>query len=236
MKKQTPESKPSSKNTWGTTSWYPSEQLGLPRTSSTQGQNLFRGVRDVFGLGKSIGASTETQNAGRKPTTYSETSFQLPFDHSKAGRGDSRPPKKQTIAFFFSLAALLFYPSFATTKESIPVEAVKQAKKPRAVKHRLTVYYPVEDQWTSKCQSSSGHTLKNGVSIATDQKLYDYGDKVFIDGVGERVVHDTGTAVRERRASGGRYPIIDVFFKSKTEAIRFSNRVKYADVYLVDNK
>jgi 3D (Asp-Asp-Asp) domain-containing protein len=236
MKKQTSASKPSSKNTWGTTSWYPSEQLGLSRTSSTQSQGLSRGVRDVFGFGKPIGASTETQNVGRKPTTYSETAFQLPFDHPKAGRGDSRPPKKQTIAFFVSLVALLFYPSFATTKESIPVEAVKQVKRPRAVKHRLTVYYPGEDQWTSKCQSSSGYTLKNGVSIATDQKLYDYGDKVFIEGLGERIVHDTGTAVRERRASGGRYPIIDVFFKSKSEAIRFSNQVKYANVYLVDNK
>ena len=104
------------------------------------------------------------------------------------------------------------------------------------VKHRLTVYYPGEDQWTSKCQSSSGCTLKDGVSVATDQKLYDYGDKVFIEGLGERVVHDTGTAVLERRASQGRYPIIDIFFKSKSEAIRFSNSFKYANVYLVENK
>jgi len=72
--------------------------------------------------------------------------------------------------------------------------------------------------------------------VATDQKLYDYGDKVFIEGLGERVVHDTGTAVSERRASQGRYPIIDIFFKSKSEAIRFSNNFKYANVYLVENK
>lgn len=108
-------------------------------------------------------------------------------------------------------------------------------KKRVGIKHRLTVYYPGQDKWTSRFQSASGKTLKNGISVATDLKTYDFDDKIFIEGLGERVVHDTGTAVKERTASRGKYPIIDIFFASKHEALKFANRKRYAVVYLVEN-
>jgi len=55
----------------------------------------------------------------------------------------------------------------------------------------------------------------------------------MIEGVGVRQVHDTGTAVIERKASRGKLPVIDVFFIKKSSADRFADSHKYASVWVV---
>ena len=104
-------------------------------------------------------------------------------------------------------------------------------KKP--VKVRLTTYHRNEDYWTSKLKSASGYTLKEGVSVATDPKLFPYGTKIYIEGVGIRQVHDTGTAVISRKASNGKLPIVDVFFMRENCAEAFANSHRYARVWVV---
>lgn len=99
------------------------------------------------------------------------------------------------------------------------------------IKVRLTTYHRGEDSYTSRLKSASGYTLKEGISVAADPKLFDYGDWIYIDGIGARQVHDTGSAVISRKASGGKLPVIDVFFQRRKDAEEFANNHKYALVY-----
>lgn len=105
----------------------------------------------------------------------------------------------------------------------------------KPVKVRLTTYYRAEDYWTRRLKSASGYTLKEGVSVAGDPKIFPYGTRVYIDGVGVRKVHDTGTAVIERKASNGKLPILDVFFMKKECADRFADSHRYAQVWVLKN-
>lgn len=110
---------------------------------------------------------------------------------------------------------------------------ISPEKKP--LKVRLTTYHRNEDYWTSRLKSASGYTLKEGVSVATDPKLFPYGTKIYIEGVGIRQVHDTGTAVISRKASRGKLPIVDIFFLREKCAEAFANSHRYARVWIVQN-
>ena len=107
------------------------------------------------------------------------------------------------------------------------------AKEP--VRVRLTTYHRHEDYWTSRLKSASGHTLREGVSVAADPKIFPYGTKIYIEGVGIRKVHDTGTAVISKKASRGKLPVVDIFFLKKCSAERFANSHRYARVWIVKN-
>ena len=115
----------------------------------------------------------------------------------------------------------------------MPFPATGQAKTDKGIKVRLTTYHRAEDYWTRRLRSSSGYTLKEGISVACDPKIFDYGTKLMIEGVGVRQVHDTGTAVIEKKASSGKLPVVDVFFLSRTSAERFAETHKYAQVWVV---
>ena len=117
----------------------------------------------------------------------------------------------------------------------MPSPVLGQQKIDNGIKVRLTSYHRAEDYWTRRLKSSSGYTLKEGISVAADPKIFDYGTRIYIEGVGERQVHDTGTAVINREASGGRLPIVDVFFISRKSADRFADTHKYARVWIVKN-
>lgn len=104
---------------------------------------------------------------------------------------------------------------------------------PKKIKVRLTTYHRNEDYWTRKLKSSSGYTLKEGISVACDPRIFRYGTKLMIEGVGVRQVHDTGTAVIEKTASKGKLPVVDIFFISKSSADRFADSHKYASVWVV---
>jgi len=92
---------------------------------------------------------------------------------------------------------------------------------------RLTVYWAKgggTDKDSSKFKSSTGYTLKQGESIAVDPRIIPYKKEVIIPNVGIVKAVDTGTAVKEKRASNGKLPVIDVFFTHKKDAILFANR------------
>jgi 3D (Asp-Asp-Asp) domain-containing protein len=96
----------------------------------------------------------------------------------------------------------------------------------KEIKVRITTYWAKggdTDGWSAKRQSSTGVRLKPNFSVAVDPKVIPYFSRVYIPNLGMRVAHDTGTAVIRKKASGGKYPVIDVFFLYKKDAIRFAN-------------
>ena len=82
------------------------------------------------------------------------------------------------------------------------------------------------DAWTRKRQSSTGVQLVSGLHVAVDPKVFKYGTRIRIDGVGEFECVDTGRDVRKRRAAKLRglpeLPVIDIFFDTEADAKRFS--------------
>lgn len=70
--------------------------------------------------------------------------------------------------------------------------------------------------------TASGIRVQEGVTIAADWSVIPKGSKVFIEGVGERIVHDKGGAIKGNR--------IDVFLSSHEETKKFG--VKQLKVWL----
>jgi len=92
---------------------------------------------------------------------------------------------------------------------------------------RLTVYWAKggdTDRDSANKRSSTGYTLKQGESIAVDPKIIPYRKEVIIPNIGLVKAVDTGTAVKQKKASNGKLPVIDVFFEYKKDAIAFANR------------
>ena len=95
----------------------------------------------------------------------------------------------------------------------------------RVLTVRLTVYWAKgggSDGDSMRMRSSTGYTLKQGDSIAVDPRIIPYNTMVIIPNVGLVRAVDTGTAVKDKVASHGKLPIIDVFFTNKSDAIRFA--------------
>lgn len=95
----------------------------------------------------------------------------------------------------------------------------------REIKVRLTVYWARggdTDGDTAKKKSSSGTKLREGVSVAVDPKLIPFYKRMYIPNLGIRVAHDTGTAVKSKKATNGKLPVIDVFFNKKRDALKFA--------------
>ncbi|NJK91965.1 MAG: hypothetical protein HC904_09150 [Blastochloris sp.] len=94
----------------------------------------------------------------------------------------------------------------------------------------LTTYWARgrgSDYWTRKYTSATGQKLVAGVSVAADPKVIPYGSIIEIEGLGRRVVKDTGSHVIKRVAShrrGVSYPVIDLFFESREEALAFARK------------
>ena len=88
---------------------------------------------------------------------------------------------------------------------------------------RVTVYNNHEDQYGSESARKNPLTGKRqsqeGVTIAVDPKVIPYGSRVKIPALAEMsankdgvfIAHDTGGAVKSRKASGGKEPVIDVY-------------------------
>jgi len=118
--------------------------------------------------------------------------------------------KKLVIAL-----AMLF--SIPTLASNVMIEM--QLKKPaKKLKVRLTAYWIGQDPDTSKFRSSTGYTLKSGKTCAVDPKIIPYGSTVIIDGKEFKAI-DTGTAVIAKKASRGKLPVVDLFYKTERQAM-----------------
>ena len=111
-------------------------------------------------------------------------------------------------------------------KDKMVDNFVKTNTPKKEIKVRLTAYWARgsdTDSWSAKRQSSTGATLKPNKSVAVDPRIIPYFSKLYIPNLGFRFAHDTGTDVIRKKASHGTYPIVDIFFMTEREAMRFVN-------------
>lgn len=71
--------------------------------------------------------------------------------------------------------------------------------------------------------TSSGKKVQEGVTIAADTRVIPMGSRVYIEGVGERIVQDRGGAIKGNR--------IDIYFASHSDALKFGRKTR--QVYLI---
>ena len=113
-----------------------------------------------------------------------------------------------------------------SNKDQMVDNFIKTNTPKKEIKVRLTAYWAKgsgTDSWSEKRQSSTGATLKPNRSVAVDPRIIPYFSKLYIPNLGFRFAHDTGTDVIRKKASHGTYPIVDIFFMTEKEAMRFVN-------------
>jgi len=127
-----------------------------------------------------------------------------------------------------ALAVLVIFALSTSMASNVMIEKEPLKKK---IKVRVTGYWPGEDHYTSRMQSSEGVRLRPGRHCATDHKVIPAWSKVKIVGYSQEwVVVDTGTAVIQRKASGAsKLPVLDLFFKSEKDYEK-ARLPKYATV------
>jgi 3D (Asp-Asp-Asp) domain-containing protein len=117
-----------------------------------------------------------------------------------------------------SFIALL---GFTTTKISnalIDLRPVAKKIDVKKIKVRITGYWPGEDEWSSRYQSSTGTRLRAGRHCAVDPDIIPLGRKIRLIGTAwEWKAVDTGTAVKSKKASRGKLPVVDVFAASEKQ-------------------
>ena len=133
------------------------------------------------------------------------------------------------------LASCILFKSEITSSSRKPIifnkdqmvdNFIKTNTPKKEIKVRLTAYWAKgsdTDSWSAKRQSSTGATLKPNKSVAVDPKIIPYFSKLYIPNLGFRFAHDTGTDVIRKKASHGQYPVVDIFFLTEKEAMRFVN-------------
>ena len=133
------------------------------------------------------------------------------------------------------LASCILFKSEITSSSKKPIifnkdqmvdNFIKTNTPKKEIKVRLTAYWARgsdTDSWSAKRQSSTGATLKPNRSVAVDPKVIPYFSKLYIPNLGFRFAHDTGTDVIRKKASHGKYPVVDIFFMTEKEAMRFVN-------------
>ena len=133
------------------------------------------------------------------------------------------------------LASCILFKSEITSSSKKPIilnkdkmvdDFIKSNTAKKEIKVRLTAYWAKgsgTDSWSAKRQSSTGATLKPNKSVAVDPRIIPYFSKLYIPNLGFRFAHDTGTDVIRKKASHGKYPVVDIFFMTEKEAMRFVN-------------
>jgi len=113
-----------------------------------------------------------------------------------------------------AIAMLISIPTLAS---NVLIET--QPKKPtKKIKVRLTAYWVGQDPDTSRFKSSTGYTLKSGRTCAVDPRIIPYGSTVIIGGKEFKAI-DTGSAVIAKKASHGKLPVVDLFYKTERQAM-----------------
>lgn len=70
--------------------------------------------------------------------------------------------------------------------------------------------------------TATGVRAREGVTVAADTRKLPFGTKIYIDGVGERIVQDRGGAIKGNR--------IDVYFDTHQEALNFGRQTKQVTI------
>ena len=115
------------------------------------------------------------------------------------------------------ISALLAFASWGLVAGQSPQKDSQMLDCPATEIYTVTAYCPCKvccGQWSGG-PTASGKMPKAGVTVAGPRRI-PFGTRVWIEGVGERVVQD-----RLARKYDGRF---DLYFSSHKEALRFGKR------------
>ena len=113
----------------------------------------------------------------------------------------------------FLIAAILAITSVQAAKVMIDLRP-----QPKRIKVRITGYWPGEDAWSTRYQSSTGTRLRAGRHCAVDPDIIPLGRKIRLIGTAwEWRAVDTGSAVKSKKASRGKLPVVDIFAASEAQ-------------------
>lgn len=122
--------------------------------------------------------------------------------------------------------------SMAPVVEALLSQQVQPVAK--KVRVRLTFYSGKDDQWGSRVAWREVLQAKLGRTVAADPTLFPYGTWIHIPGFGVHRVEDTGTAVKSRKASAGKDPVIDIYVGEESEVNRLANSTpEYVEITLL---
>jgi len=118
-----------------------------------------------------------------------------------------------TRTIVMALSMLLSFPVVASN-----VMVQPEPKPAKKIKVRITAYWCGQDPDTSRFKSSTGYTLKSGRTCAVDPRIIPYGSTVVVNGKEFKAI-DTGTDVIRKKASNGKLPVVDLFYKTERQAM-----------------
>jgi 3D (Asp-Asp-Asp) domain-containing protein len=122
------------------------------------------------------------------------------------------------VRTLLSILALLGITSGQASNVLIDLRPEPKKIDVKKIKVRITGYWPGEDEWSSRFQSSTGTRLRAGRHCAVDPDIIPLWSKIkILNGKREWVAVDTGSAVISKKASGGKLPVIDVFAASEAQ-------------------
>lgn len=139
---------------------------------------------------------------------------------------------KEAAQYLIMLLALLTIQRSATAAEPRSPEPVmaRVESQQRIFAGEFAVYAYCAEQYPHICggnpTTASGEPVTPGVTVAADPAVLPLGTRVYIDGIGERVVQDTGGAIRGHK--------IDLAVEGHQEAVEFGR--KTAKIYILEDK
>lgn len=135
----------------------------------------------------------------------------------------------EAAQYLIMLLALLTIQRPATATEPRSPEPVMAhvESQQRIFAGEFAVYAYCAEQYPHICggnpTTASGEPVTPGVTVAADPAVLPLGTRVYIDGIGERVVQDIGGAIRGHK--------IDLAVESHREAVAWGR--KEADVWII---
>ena len=132
---------------------------------------------------------------------------------------------REAAQYLIMLLALFTIQHPATAPHQMEPMAEAVPKMTYAGEYTIVAY--CAEQYPHICggnPTASGEPVTPGVTIAADPDVLPLGTRVYIEGIGERVVQDTGGAIRGHK--------IDLAVESHREAVEFGCKV--AKIYILE--
>lgn len=134
---------------------------------------------------------------------------------------------REAAQYLIMLLALLTIQRPATAPHQMEPTAEVVPKMTYAGEYTIVAY--CAEQYPHICggnpTTASGEPVTPGVTVAADPDVMPLGTRIYIDGIGERVVQDTGGAIRGRK--------IDLAVESHQEAVAWG--VQHKGVWVCAN-
>jgi len=141
---------------------------------------------------------------------------------------------RATIHALLVCLIVFLLPSVVSASTSHASSTKKFYQRGAEIEVWITAYwsFPKQDKWTARRQCSIPDVkLTEGEHVAADPRIIPYGSKIKLPDGTVREVVDTGKDVKRKKASKGKYIIIDVYFVNKDDADEWLD--KYSEKQVV---